>query len=272
MTVRLACGSFRRREVMMSVSTVELPTEKGRCATDIVTPGGDGPFRVVLFCVDAGGRRPAMTEMAERIARMGYLVAIPDLFHQSGSPWDLLPPGPHTLARIGELFGEEKLRAKFMRDYMGVALSLASLDAAFRAVFAHLDTRADVRKGKVGITGYCMGGNAALRVAEAFPDRIGAVASFHGGGIASEAPDSPHLGVSKLRAEVYVAGAIEDASFDEAAKARLVAALEAAGVKHEVETYPARHGFAVHDHAAAYDAAAAERHYAALERLYARAL
>jgi carboxymethylenebutenolidase len=113
-----------------------------------------------------------------------------------------------------------------------------------------------------------MGGNAALTAAGALPDRFAAVASFHGGNLATDQPDSPHLFVKGISGRVYVAGAIEDASFPEEQKNRLEQALADAGVDHLIETYPAaRHGFAVPDHPV-FDSGAAERHWAALFKLF----
>jgi carboxymethylenebutenolidase len=117
-----------------------------------------------------------------------------------------------------------------------------------------------------------MGGRLSLIVAGHLGETIGAAASFHGGGIASaEDPDSPHRRADSISAPIYVAGAIEDGSFDDAAKARLESALSDAGVQHTIETYPAHHGFAVPDNPT-YDEAAAARHYDALAALYGRTL
>ena len=102
-----------------------------------------------------------------------------------------------------------------------------------------------------------------MTVAGAFPDRFAAVASFHGGHLATDKPDSPHLFVKNISGRVYVAGAIEDGSFPEEQKNRLEQALTDAGVEHVVETYPGRHGFTVPDHSV-YDPIAAARHWAAL--------
>jgi len=124
-----------------------------------------------------------------------------------------------------------------------------------------------VKGNRFGATGYCMGGNASLTAAGAFPDRFAAIASFHGGNLATDKPDSPHLFVGRITGRVYVAGAVEDASFPEEQRNRLERALTEAGVDHLVETYPARHGFAVPD-LPSFDQAAAERHWAALFRLF----
>jgi carboxymethylenebutenolidase len=120
---------------------------------------------------------------------------------------------------------------------------------------------------KIGTTGYCMGGGLSLAAAGHFPDRIAAAASFHGGRLAIDEPTSPHLLAPKIKARVYVAGAIEDASFPDDQKQRLEEALTSAGVKHVVETYPARHGWVPSD-TPAHDAAQAERHYTELFKLF----
>ena len=111
----------------------------------------------------------------------------------------------------------------------------------------------------------------ALNAAGRFPDRVGAAASFHGGLIASTAPDSPHLLAGEMQATVYVAGAEDDGSFDDTQFERLQAALTEADVDHTLVTYPALHGFAVPDNPT-YDEAAATRHWEALEELYGAAL
>jgi carboxymethylenebutenolidase len=114
-----------------------------------------------------------------------------------------------------------------------------------------------------------MGGRMSMIAAGALGTKITAAASFHGGRIALDGdPNSPHLAAPQIKATVYVAGAIEDAGFTAEQAQLLEKSLTEAGVTHTVEFYPARHGFAVHDHAAVYDAAAAERHYAALASLY----
>lgn len=250
----------------MPTAEVEIQTPRGPSKTVVCTPDGGGPWPAVIFFVDGGGLRPSMREMGERIAKMGYLVAIPDLFHGAGSPLDLLPPGcPREMKHIGKLFEDEGLRAAFMTRFYGPALAYDNLKSDIGALLDWLGKRSDV-SGRVGTTGYCMGGNASLRTATIFGDRIAAAASFHGGGLVTPTPDSPHTRVGSIRARVYVAGAIEDQSFPEEAKKTLTEALEAAHVKFEMETYQALHGFAVPDHST-FDPAAAERHYEALEKL-----
>ena len=255
----------------MPTTELEIDTPTGPSKTVVCTPDGSGPWPAVVFFMDAGGLRPSMTAMGERIAKMGYLVAIPDLFHSAGSPFDLLPPGtPRETSQIFEIFADADLRAAFMTRFYGPSLDYEKLKSDIGALLDWLSEHSDVTR-KVGTTGYCMGGNASLRAATLFGDRIAFTASFHGGGLVSPAPDSPHKRVSSIASRVYVAGAIEDQSFPDSAKTALTEAFEAAGVTFEIETYQAHHGFAVPDHTT-FDEAAAERHYVTLEKLLAAAL
>ena len=113
-----------------------------------------------------------------------------------------------------------------------------------------------------------MGGRTSLVVAGRVPERVAAAMSFHGGGLASDDPGSPHLLADQMRAAVFVAGAENDASFTAEAAETLDKALTAAGVEHTIEIYPAAHGFAVSDHGAVYDDAAAQRHWNAMESFF----
>jgi carboxymethylenebutenolidase len=131
--------------------------------------------------------------------------------------------------------------------------------------------RPEVKPGPIATTGYCLGGFMSLTAAGTFPDRIAAAASYHGGRLATDAPESPHRLAPRMKARVYVAGAIEDASFTGEMKQRLEHALSAAGVDYVVETYPARHGFVPRD-TPTYDPAAAERHWRTLLALLQQTL
>jgi len=124
-----------------------------------------------------------------------------------------------------------------------------------------------VRSGPIGTTGYCLGGLMSLTAAGTFPDRIAATASYHGGRLATDAPESPHRLAPKIQSRVYIAGAIEDRSFPDDMKARLDDALTQAGVDHRIETYPAKHGWVFRD-MPVYDAAAAERHWETMVALF----
>jgi carboxymethylenebutenolidase len=260
------------------VTLTSTPGDRGpdtaQMRVHVLRPSGahGAPLPAVIFCMDALGMRASLVQMAQRIADFGYVVAAPDLFHRGGDVLDLVPPGaPRETKSLFGIFGNQDLRAQWGSRFYAPATNPDNLRADIGAVLAHLDSLPDVKKGGLGTTGYCMGGNVSLRLASLFPDRVAACASFHGGGIAKDAPESPHHEANKFRARVNVAGAVEDATFTDEDKQRLISALAAAHVDNTVETYPAKHGFAVPDHIN-FDAAAAERHYAALQSLYGRAL
>ena len=241
---------------------VEIPAPDGTARGTLVLPEGDGPWPGVVLFPDAGGWRETMLEMAEKIAAPGYAVLVPDVFYRAG---DWAPIDLNTA------FGDEKERARLF-GYMG-ALTNDRIIADAGAYIDFLLARPEVRGEGVGTTGYCMGGRMSMVAAGALGPKITAAASFHGGRIAVEDdPSSPHLAAPQITATVYVAGAIEDGSFTAEQAELLEKALTEAGVTHTVEFYPAKHGFAVHDHAAVYDAAAAERHYEALASLYGSTL
>lgn len=234
----------------MNRTSVEIETEDGRCPASVFRPAGAGPWPAVLVYMDGIGIRPAMFELAERLANAGYVVLLPDLFYRSG-PYE--PPDPRTIFSVPEL------RAAWFRDYVSKA-NQASVMRDTRAFLDFLAAQPDVAPGPIGTTGYCMGGGLSLAAAGFFPERIAVAASFHGGNLATEAPESPHRLAPKIRAAVYVAGATDDPSFPEEQKQRLTAALVEAGVRSTVETYPARHGWVPRD-TPVHDPACAERHW-----------
>jgi carboxymethylenebutenolidase len=237
---------------------VTIKTRDGICPASIFTPAGAaGPWPAVIFFMDGFGIRPAMWEMGQRLADGGYFVLLPDLYYRLG-PYPPLVPS--------EVFADPKLREGFMKLVSSLDRDRKISDAA--AFIEFLSARPDVKGNRFGSTGYCLGGNVSLTVAGAFPGRFAAVASFHGGGLATDKPDSPHLFVKNITGRVYVAGAIEDANFTGEQKNLLEKALTDAGVDHQVETYPgARHGFAVPDQPV-FNPAAAERHWTALFKLF----
>lgn len=245
----------------MTQRDVSIPTSDGTMDASLHTPDdGGGPWPAVIMFPDAGGVRPTFHEMAQRLADLGYAVLLPNPFYRQG------PFEPFDMKTV---FSDPDERNRLMKMVTSVTKDDATRDT--EAMLAFLAEQPEVAEGKVGTTGYCMGGGLALNAAGRFPDRVGAAASFHGGNIASTAPDSPHLLAGSMQAKVYVAGAQNDASFDDEQFQRLSAALQDAGVDHELVTYPALHGFAVPDNPT-YDEAAAARHWEALESLYASAL
>jgi len=210
--------------------------------------------------VDAGGVRDTMREMAQRLADQGYAVLLPDVYYRHGDwkPFDMRTA-----------FSDQVERTRLMGMVRSVTPDMISSDAA--AFFDFLEQHPDVKGSRFGIFGYCMGGRTSVIVAGRQPDRVAAAASFHGGGLVTDDPNSPHLLADKMTATVYVAGAENDGSFTTEHAETLDKALTAAGVEHMVEFYPAGHGFAVPDNPP-YDKAAADRHWAALGRLFGASL
>lgn len=212
--------------------------------------------------MDAPAIRPALFDMAERLAQAGYYVVLPDLFWRAG-PY---PPLDIAKARAGD----PEMQALFQKLRGSTGAERQMTDA--KACLDWLAQQPKARAEKVGVTGYCMGGGIALRAAGTFPDRIAAMASFHGGNLATDDEKSPHRLAERIRAKVLVAGADQDSSYDPAQNERLTAALEAAGVDARVSIWEGlRHGWAPAD-MPVHDAQGAERHWRELTALFDSAL
>jgi carboxymethylenebutenolidase len=244
---------------MPSVSA-SVTTPAGTCPVTLHTPEGSGPWPGVVMYVDAGGVRDTMHEMAQRLAYQGYAVLLPDVYYRHGdwAPFDMRT-----------VFSDPEQRTRLMTMIGSVTPDMVADDAG--AFFDFLDSRPEVTGSRFGVFGYCMGGRTSVIVAGRQPERVAAAGSFHGGGLVTDDPNSPHLLAEKMKATVYVAGAENDGGFTTEHAETLDKALTAAGVEHMVEFYPAGHGFAVPDNPP-YDKSAADRHWAALERLFGASL
>jgi carboxymethylenebutenolidase len=242
----------------MRSSTVDVPTADGVADAYLTRPDDDRPYPGVLFIMDAIGLRPRIEEMADRIAASGYVVLAPNVFYRAGRAPVLPPPDPDD-------------RAIFMQRVRPLIEQLTPAAAA-RDGAAFLEYLADVAPGSAAITGYCMGARVGWRIAAADPDRVAALAGFHGGGLVTDAPDSPHRSAGDLNAELYFGHADQDPSMTPEQISALDAALDDAGVRHRSEVYEgAMHGYTMSD-MAAYDEAACERHFTELFALLGRAL
>ncbi|MGH8288223.1 MAG: dienelactone hydrolase family protein [Steroidobacteraceae bacterium] len=239
------------------MSKIDIKTRDGHCPTYVYCPDGAGPWPAVLVFMDGLAIRPAMLQLGERLATHGYFVLLPDLFYRAG-PYEPMDPKA--------VFADPEKRKVLMEKFFATATS-ANIMSDTRAFLDYLRAQRDVAPGGIGVTGYCMGGRLSLIAAGTYPDEIVAAASYHGGRLANDDTDSPHRLAPKMKARVYVAGAIEDQSFPDDMKARLDEALAAAGVDHTVETYPARHGWVFPDFPV-YDAAASERHWRTMLALF----
>jgi carboxymethylenebutenolidase len=236
---------------------IEIKTRDGSCPAYVYRPAAGGPWPAVLVFMDGLGIRPAMLEIGERLAADGYFVLLPDLFYRSG-PYE--PMDPHTV------FSDPEKRKVLFEKYFAPA-SPANVMSDTRAFLDYLAAQPDVKPGGIGTTGYCMGGLMSLTAAGTYPERIAATASYHGGRLATDEPDSPHRLAPKIKSRVYVAGAIEDPTFTDEMKAQLEQALTEAGVEHRIETYPAKHGWVFRD-TPVYDVAASERHFQTMRALF----
>ena len=233
-------------------------TPGGTCPVTLSTPDGDGPWPGIVMYPDAGGVRPALQAMAQRLASLGYAVLLPDVYYRHGdwAPFDMKA-----------VFADAAERTRLFTMMKAITPEVMAADA--RAFFDHLTARPEVCGDRFGTTGYCMGGRTSLVVAGRVPDRVAAAMSFHGGGLAAEDdPGSPHLLADRIQAAVYVGAAENDPSYTPEQSRTLDAALTAAGVEHAIEWYPAAHGFAVTDNAP-YDRDAAEKHWRATEVFFA---
>jgi len=245
----------------MTQRTVEIQTADGTCPASLSVPSGDGPWPAVVMFPDAGGMRDTMRQMGDRLSALGYVVLVPDFYYRNG---------PYDQIDMRTAFSTKDSAEKLMGMIRGYTVDLAVRDA--RTFVDYLESLPEKKQGGVGTTGYCMGGRLSLVTAANLGTQIAAAASFHGGNLANaDDPDSPSHKARDIRAAVYVAGAIEDQSFSDEQKDLLEKSLTEAGVVHTIETYQARHGFAVPDNPS-YDEAAAERHWKATEQFFGSAL
>lgn len=236
-----------------------ITTRDGECPADVFTAGTGGNGPAIIFYMDAGGIRPAVLGMAERLSEAGYVVLLPDLFYRYGA--------------YGPFDPKEVFKGNFRAILGPLMATTGNAKAAedTEAFLAYLDARPDVRGDKVGAVGFCMGGGMAIAAAGTWPDRFAAVASFHGGNLATDAPDSPHTYAPRLRAELYIAAAENDGSYPPEMAERFETALGAARVRFRAETYAAAHGWMKPDFPV-YDEVAAEHGWSEMLTFFDRAL
>jgi carboxymethylenebutenolidase len=244
------------RERALSVNAAD-----GQAEGFLYTPDGGGPWPGVIFLTDVWGIRPGNQGMALRLAAQGYAVLMPNIFYRS----DRLPivegepdsSRPAVKARLEHLLGA--LTAEMMlRDGPAYADFLLQ--------------QPEVRGPKLAVLGYCFTGQFALRIAAMAPDRISAAASFHGGWLVTDKPDSPHTLLPRVTAELYFGHAVEDASMPAAAIERLDDALKGWGGRYQSEIYDgARHGWSVPGRPV-YNPMQSERHFQKLFDLLQRNL
>ena len=245
----------------VAAADVEVPTPDGMADCHFVHPAS-GAHPGVLIWPDALGLRPAFRQMARRLAESGYAVLVVNPYYRAERA-PILPEGAS--------FRDEAVRSKVFPLMRSLTPERTVADA--KAFVGFLDGREAVAKDRrMGTTGYCMGGSMTMRTAAAFPDRVGAGASFHGGRLVTDRPDSPHLLVGSMRARYLFAIAENDDAKDPEAKTALRRAFDAAGLSAEIEVYAGTlHGWCPPD-SAVYDEAQAERAWSRMLALFEAAL
>jgi carboxymethylenebutenolidase len=240
---------------------VEIKTPDGTCDAYFVSPA-KGKFPAVLTWPDIFGLRPASKEMATRLASSGYAVLVINPFYRTKKA-PTAPEHPN--------FDDPATREALMALAGTLTPATAATDA--KAFMAFLDAQPAIdKKKKMGTTGYCMGGPFVFRTAAAFPDRIGAAATFHGGGLVTDKPDSPHLLIPQMKAQFLVAIAENDDMRQPEAKTVLKDAFAKAKLPAEVEVYTgAQHGWCPPD-SAVYNHDLAEKAWTRQLALFSKAL
>jgi carboxymethylenebutenolidase len=250
----------------MTEKEIEIPTKDGSCNA-VLYGADDGKKRPgVIHYPDIMGIRESHRAMAKRLAEQGYTVVLVNPFFRTtkGKCFDFAPNfagDERTMKRFGELAGP-------------LTPEVMERDSKTYAEF--LGTQSSVSGAKMGAVGYCFTGQVALRTAAALPSKIGAIVSFHGGGLYTDKPTSPHLALSRIPKsngpELYFGHAVNDHSMPQEAIDKLDAALKAWGGKYESEVYTgALHGWTVAD-SAAYNQAQAERAFNKLKDVLAATL
>ena len=237
---------------------LDIASADGAMNTFVVHPEEGGPFPVVLFYMDAPGKREELHDMARRIAAVGYFVVLPNLYYRRSRDYFLKE---RTEAGMAEMFAHM------------ATLDRTTTERDTKALLAFVDADPAADGKRIGAVGYCMGGPIVMWAAADFADRLACIASIHGANMATERPDSPHRMASKIRCESYFACAEMDKWAPPADIDKLATSLRAAGTPHRIEWYPGvEHGFVFPHRVGVYDRAAAERHYERVFALFDRTL
>ncbi len=237
---------------------LDIATADGAMNSFVVFPEESGPHPVLLFYMDAPGKREELLNMARRLASVGYYVVLPNLYYR----------------RTRDFWLQERTEAAMAVMYGHMhALSNAMVTRDTAAMLAFCTAQAAADASRVGAVGYCMSGPFVMAAAAAFPKQVKAIAAIHPAQMVTEHADSSHLMAPQLRCESYFACAEIDKWAPPATVAILDAALKAAGTRHRIEWYPkTEHGFVFPQRGSIYKQDAAERHWERLFALFARNL
>jgi carboxymethylenebutenolidase len=241
---------------------VVIKTPDGECDAHVVAPSS-GKHPAVLVWPDIMGLRPAFKAMGKRLSESGYAVLTINPFYrkQKGLVFDAAT----------EKFSDAPVRARLMPLMQSLTADTNKVDAIAFTQWLDKQKQVDTKK-KIGTTGYCMGGPLVFRSAAYVPNRIGAAATFHGGGIATDKPNSPHLLIPQMKASFLCCIADNDDKNDPESKNRLRAAFDAAKLPAEIEVYTGdQHGWCPPD-SQVYDKVGAEKAWGRQLALFQKAL
>ena len=234
---------------------VDIETNDGVMNTFIAHPEEEGPHPVILFLMDAPGKREELHDMANRLATVGYYVMLPNLYYRRVREFDI-----------------QKSGREVMHEHMD-SLSNAMVCEDVQALIDFADHDSSARDGKLGCVGYCMSGPFAFATAARFSDRIAASASIHGVHLYSDKEDSPHLDADKIMGEMYFGCAETDEYAPKEMIDNLENYLADTRINSRIEWYPGtEHGFVFPNRGDKYDKEAAERHWERLFAMFRRCL
>jgi carboxymethylenebutenolidase len=264
----LAATGASAAQAQVVETAVDVRTPDGTADGYLYHPQGAGAWPAVIMYPDAFAVRPAFRDMARRLSASGYTVLLPNFFYRSG-----------RTPVMKQNFDFANADDRAFLDRLRAPLTPEAVTRDALAYIAFLTAQPSTRRGsKIGTQGYCMSGPFTIRTAAAAPDRIGAAASFHGGGLVTNMPDSPHLLIPKTKASYYIGIAANDDMQQPDAKTKLNEVLTAAKLPHQVEVYDgALHGWCVKDMPLQngrpiYNEVMAERAWAKLLDLYKTAV
>ena len=237
---------------------LDIQTADGAMNTFVTHPEEGGPHPVVLFYMDAPGKREELHDMARRLGSVGYCVVLPNLYYRRIRDFKMVA-GDDDARRVMFEHMNSLDRAKILTDTAAMLKFAAGEKAA--------------RTDKVGVVGYCMSGPFIFWAAAEHPDRVAAAASFHGVRLCTDSPESPHRFADKIKGELYVGCAQTDSYAPPEMIAALDAHLRTTPVRYRIETYPeTQHGFVFPKREGMYQKAGAERHWERLIALFRRNL
>jgi carboxymethylenebutenolidase len=240
---------------------IDVPTHDGAMNTFIAHPDESGPFPVIMFYMDAPGKREELHDMARRIASVGYYVILPNLYYRK--------------TREFEFDGSEDARQRMMDTarHLSIALIMDDTQAMLNFLGGGKDEASAADATRIGAVGYCMSGPFAFAAAAHFPEHIKCAASIYGANLMTKRDDSPHLMADKIKAEIYFACAEIDHYAPKDIIDALQVYLDTTQLNYRLEWYPgAEHGFAFPGRGAIYNKPSAERHWVRLFDLFRRNL